>query len=276
MIDDAGMRNHPAITRLIPVTELRHFYRTLRRFGSKSFHRQAAMECLRRPDQLAEMVRSSHRHFAYYDNHLEGFHSRTTRGAVTALRRANRQLANLFVNEVATNSVTVNSAPGLNFSFVDFEISPIRTKKSEFETGDPGRRGRGGLDLLLANRDDQLPIVGEVKADTDRNPFLGLIQSLTYAVELSTVPQRDRLARHYPGRFTLLDSGPWVDIYLFLLRYPADDDSQRFLTLTDQIAEQIVSADSPVASIVRRIVGLHCPMMPDGPQDCTIAFSHGR
>jgi hypothetical protein len=234
------------------------------------------MECLRRPDQLAEMVLSSYRHFAHYDNHLESFHSRIAQGALTDLRDANRQLANVFVQQVVANSVTVSAGPRLNFSFVDFEISPVRTTRSEFETGDPGRRGRGGLDLLLANRDDQLPIVGEVKADTDRNPFLGLIQSLTYAVELSTVPQRDRLARHYPGRFTLIESGPWVDIYLFLLRYPTDDDSQRFLTLTDQIAEQIVSADSPVASIVRRIVGLHCPMMPDGPQDCTIAFSHGR
>ncbi len=269
------MRNHPDIARLIPVTELRHFYRTLRRFGSKAFHRQAAMECKRRPDQLAEMVLSSYRHFAIYDNQNEGFHDRPP-GAVTRLRKASRQLANIFVNRVATNSVTVDSAPHLNFSFVDFEISPIRTTRSEFETGASGRGGRGGVDLLLANRDDQLPIVGEVKADTDRNPFLGLIQSLTYAVELSTAPQRDRLARHYPGRFTLIETGPWVDIYLFLLRYPADDDSQRFLTLTDQIAERIVSADSPVASIVRRIVGLHCPMTSDALQDCTIAFSHGR
>lgn len=270
------MRDHPDITRLIPVTELRHFYRTLRRFGSKAFHRQAAMECLRRPDQLSKMVLSSYQHFAYYDNHLESFHSRTGQGALTDLRDANRQLANVFVQQVVANSVTVSSSPRLDFSFVDFEISPIRTTRSEFETGDPGRRGRGGLDLLLANRDDQLPIVGEVKADTDRNPFLGLIQSLTYAVELSTVPQRDRLARHYPGRFTLIESGPWVDIYLFLLRYPADDDSQHFLTLTDQIAERIVSADSPVATIVRRIVGLHCPMTPDCPLNCSIAFSHGH
>lgn len=177
------------------------------------------MECLRRPDQLSKMVLSSYQHFAYYDNHLESFHSRTGQGALTDLRDANRQLANVFVQQVVANSVTVSSSPPLDFSFVDFEISPIRTTRSEFETGDPGRRGRGGLDLLLANRDDQLPIVGEVKADTDRNPFLGLIQSLTYAVELSTVPQRDRLARHYPGRFTLIESGPWVDIYLFLLRY---------------------------------------------------------
>jgi hypothetical protein len=39
-----------------------------------------------------------------------------------------------------------------------------------------------GWTCSLASRDDQLLIVGEVKADTDHNPFLGLIQSLTYAV----------------------------------------------------------------------------------------------
>jgi hypothetical protein len=98
---------------------------------------------------VCKMVLAIYRHFSFYDNQMEGFSPRTIQGATTELRRANRQLANVFVNEVATNSVTFNSAQGLNFLFVDFEICPIRTTRSEFKTREPGRRGRGRLDLLL-------------------------------------------------------------------------------------------------------------------------------
>ena len=48
------MRTDPALKRLIPLTPLRHFYDRLRDFVSDSFHREAARECLRRPDRLQD------------------------------------------------------------------------------------------------------------------------------------------------------------------------------------------------------------------------------
>ena len=79
------------------------------------------------------------------------------------------------------------------------------------------------MDLLLCNHTDQTPVIGEIKADTDVNPFLGLIQSLMYAVELSTPAQRARLCTYYPGQFAESDTGSGIDISLILrVRSAAD------------------------------------------------------
>ena len=87
---------------------------------------------------------------------------------------------------------------------------------------------------------------------TDVNPFLGLIQSLIYSVELSTPSQRTRLQRAYPDRFAEISSGPGIDVYLILLRYPTDKVSQEFLTLTGQMSAFLMAKDCPVSNIVRR------------------------
>ena len=68
-----GMRHDPSLKRLIPLTPLRHFYDRLRDFCSDSFHREAARECLRRPDRLQELVAESVSHFGLYDNQEEPF-----------------------------------------------------------------------------------------------------------------------------------------------------------------------------------------------------------
>lgn len=267
------MRNQPSLQRLIPVTALRHFYRLLRRFESKAFHLQAAKECLRRPDQLTKLAIESREHFTHYDNRDEAFHDR---GGVTDARLSSGHMANVLVQQIASSDATVESAPQFDFTFVDYEISPIRTTKTVFETGEPAQRGRGGIDLLLSNRGDRTPIVAEGKADTDRNPFLGLIQSLNYAVELSTEPQRKRLDQFYSNRFAWSTEGPWIDIYLILLNYPQDKMSQDFLDLTDQISASLMAANNPVSGIIRRIVALKNPMSTTSLNSFTVAFAHGH
>ena len=131
------------------------------------------------------------------------------------------------------------------------------------------------MDLLLCNHTDQTPVIGEIKADTDVNPFLGLIQSLMYAVELSTPAQRARLCTYYPGQFAESDTGSGIDISLILLRYPQDPLSQEFLSLTSRLSASLV-ADHAVAGIIRRIVAMETPMSSTGLDNLTVTFAHGR
>jgi hypothetical protein len=68
------------------------------------------------------------------------------------------------------------------------------------------------MDLLLES-DDHLPVIGEIKAPTDVDLLLALVQTLTYASELCSDSQRQRLQRCYPGHFQ--HAGRQCDIILF-------------------------------------------------------------
>lgn len=218
-------------------------------------------------------------HFALYDNRGEAFHNRGAEGLLTPSRQDSSHLANRFVQQLAFSEdkvVQVVDAPKYSFRYVDYDISPWRTTYSEFENGKSGQSsGAGGLDLLLSNCIDQTPIIGEIKADTDVNPFLGLIQSMMYAVELSTPAQRARLSLHYPERFAVSDTGAGIDIYLILLRYPQDKISLEFLSLTNQLSARLM-ADTRVAGTIRRIVALETPMTSACLDNMTVAFAHSQ
>lgn len=265
------MRSDPTLRRLIPLTPLRHLYDRLRDFESRAFHREAARECVRRHDQVQELVAASVRHFELYDNRDEGFHDRGE--GLTAARSENADLANRALALMARGEVGIPTHPELAFDLVDYDVSPIRTTGSVFEDGTSGRSsGRGGVDALLANGRDRLPMVGEIKADTDRNPFLGLIQSLTYAVELSTPSQRDRLRRAYPGQFAWPDVGPWVDVGLFLLRYPEDAGHAEFLRLVRDLVDRLTVPGSPFSQLVRRVVCFRTDMSSAEAVSYEVAF----
>lgn len=264
-----------SLKRLIPITALRSYYGLLRRFPSTAFHLHAARECLRRPDQLAKLVETSLVHASLYDNGGEHFHARTGQGALSFARKGNNVLANQLLRLLVDGNCEVASSPHLEFDYVDYEICPLRTTKSEFEDGRVGKSSRGGVDLLLANRADQLPAIAEIKADTDRNPFLGLIQALTYAVEVGTVTQRTRLDHFYRGRFAWDQAGPALDLYLLLLRYPGDQIHAEFFHMTEKIAGHLLEPGSPVSRLVRRIVALHTPVDRDDRVIFTVGFAHG-
>ena len=246
------MNPRHALTRLIPLTSLRHFYHLLRSFEREAYHLETLRECLRRTDKLQGMIQSSFDHFKLYDNHTEGF--RPIGGVLTEARLQNPDIANQLLVAISKGDVTTPSNPTLEFDFVDCDISPHRTTSSHYEDGRSGRAaGIGGVDVLLSSRLDRLPCIGEIKAQTDRNPFLGFIQSLTYAVELSTSFQRTRLDLSYPGRFSWPENGPWIDICLLLIRYPVDDANAEFLEMTGRLAEKLMVPGTPAARLIRRV-----------------------
>ena len=269
------MRNQPSLQRLIPVTALRHLYELLRDLPREEFQLAVAREFDRRPEQLAKLVDESRTHFSLYDNRGERFHERDASGLLTEARSSSEQLANILVQDLVQCEAKIESAPQYEFRVVDYDISPFRTTGAMFENGKSGRSsGAGGIDLLLSNRFDKTPIVAEIKADTDVNPFFGLIQGLMYAVELSTPSQRARLVSVYPEHFGTLSAQTGIDIYLFLLRYSQDEVSQEFLKLTNRVAASLLAECSPVSRIVRRIVALTNQMLPGDVGHFEIAFAH--
>jgi hypothetical protein len=228
---------------------------------------------------LAKLIAESREHFSLYDNREEAFHDRGADGALTGRRQGSSYLADrLIVDLVAKEHRSVACQdPTFNFRYVDYDIGTRRTTGSQLENGRPASRtGTGGIDLLLSNAHDQTPIVGEIKADTDVNPFLGLIQCLMYAVELSTEPQRARLCKFYPTRFAEITKSPGIDIYLVLLRYPQDPISQEFLTLTNQLSGHLVADNTLELGFIRRIVALESPMSESHGTTLSIAFAHER
>lgn len=155
----------------------------------------------------------------------------------------------------AQKSVTVSG--GLSFSYIDYDISPVRTTGNvRFESGASGAdSGSDGADVLLVNAVDQTPIVGEIKAEHDTKLLLALIQSLTYAIELATPSQRDRLSRTYPKRFRFQEPGPFIDIYILQVRPPKDEWTSKFLDLVDSLSAKLLQLEF-VPRVIRRIACL--------------------
>ena len=84
------------------------------------------------------------------------------------------------------------------YTFVERELNPWSTRLGMFSNKLPATKsGRGGMDLLLQSEASGFPVVGEVKVKKDKNAFFALIQAMTYAVELSTPNQLNRLKTHF-------------------------------------------------------------------------------
>jgi hypothetical protein len=146
----------------------------------------------------------------------------------------------------------VQIAGGPAFRVVDYEVSLFRTTGgATFEDGKAGTSsGSGGMDLLLQDSESRIPIVGEIKASTDRDLFLALIQALTYATELTTPNQLIRLVGHYaPFNFQTRDRQ--CDIFLIYDRFGVPP---KLVQETQMLATQLLAVQtSPVARRVRRI-----------------------
>lgn len=119
----------------------------------------------------------------------------------------------------------VGTRPDLSYVYVEREVSVLRT------TGDatwdkPNGAGKAGQsllpDLLLANRHDHTPIIGEVKVtkrgsnQTDKDHFAAPVQALAAVAHLATPAQYERLRHWFPERFTepADHRHPRLDIYL--------------------------------------------------------------
>jgi len=87
---------------------------------------------------------------------------------------------------------------GQRYKFLADELAPLRSTSSLYETGESAKKsGSGGIDILCYNETSKLPVIIEYKSKTDHSLLYALIQLLTYASELVTKNQFERLRNNY-------------------------------------------------------------------------------
>jgi hypothetical protein len=259
---------------IIPETALRNLYEFLRKFKRKEFHLCCAEEFSRYPGRLDNLIELSYKHLLRYDNRSEAFHDKKRDGRPTDKRLKRSNLADQFAVRLYEEK-RVEVGKSLSFHYVDYNISPFRTTSpAVFDSGAPKTKsGRGGVDVLLANADDKTPIIGEIKAKDDTTLLMALIQALTYAIELATPNQQHRLANAYPGRFQFPDSGPYMDIYLLLVRPPKGKKTIAFHKFVDPLCRDLLSAKF-VPTVIRSISCLETDFARSHPVQFDLHFSY--
>jgi hypothetical protein len=208
--------------RKIPITSLRHFYQLLSKFSKLQFHVEFAREACRadNPAKLAEMMRDSVKQFERYRNTTDPFKVDDRQilpnpEAITEIATTNDMVA--FLQDPHHTTVRCE---GWEYEYVDREVTPARTRWSAFYVdGTKAPIRELHCDILLRNKKDNTPIIGEIKVKNDKNPFFGLIQSMMYAAELVTEPQRLRLTQSYPSHFSSEHILKKVDLWLLLYDY---------------------------------------------------------
>lgn len=217
-----------------PPSDLRKLYDELRAPGRPASAPSSAAH-------LAALFTSAVEHLASYRNLREGWafeENRKPSDDETFARSVARQLRD---GELV--------APW-EYRFVSRELAPLRTTL----TGAPSS-GAGGIDVLLVSDDDDppLPIVVEVKSVKDVGAYLGLVQALTYASELITPHQLQRLARFHSDSFQPSQEarGPFADIWIVVERGKQDPEQAPTRDLAGQLLQE-----TAVGTLLRRIAFL--------------------
>lgn len=129
--------------RLIPITSMRRFYRMLGKLTKWDFQLAAAKECGRKAGAkgLQELIAESVAHIDHYDNRRESFRPKVVHGQITDASEESSFEARRLLSLIGKGGFV---GDGVRLSFVDYEVSPIRTSQSLFEDGRSGRGSRGG------------------------------------------------------------------------------------------------------------------------------------
>lgn len=231
--------------RIIPATDMRSLYRILKEFNSIDFHLAMARETERAhvSTTIAERFRTSVEQFSSYcnvDEHFYPVRDETTQSTIP-VPKLPRQIKNtLDLNRLLIHQQNgqgrVLNHPELDFTCVAREIIPTNTAGTATFTDSQPATAAKRIDWLLANRNDQRPIIAEIKVGNDMNPYYALIQTLMWTAELVTFNQVTRLKHcfqdqiHFPGLPRALSETPIaLDIYLILCKYDSEDPVRREL-----------------------------------------------
>ena len=167
--------------RILPTVPLERLYRKFRKqSGSKAAKFDAIVEALNGRHGakdacfLAELFRRSVALAAFYENIESAFYPGRSTGSQTG-----KYASELVYKLSEAKTVTLAND---TITWVDYEIFPFRTTLSCTELGESAKStAGGGMDLLLRSGAG-LPVVGEIKANTEHvGPTFALVQSLMYA-----------------------------------------------------------------------------------------------
>lgn len=151
------------------------------------------------PRTLSKLFLDSVKKFTIFNNKEENFCGLNKRKPLSMSAGKDTQMLQAFFQELTKESGFVELDQGrIKYQYLDYEVSPIRATRALSETGISGRSsGAGGLDLVCFNHFTGLPVLIEYKSRSDHSLFYALVQLLTYASELSTENQFERLKRCY-------------------------------------------------------------------------------
>ena len=222
------------MTRTIPTTPLVRRYRELGRM-SQAQRLAQARAALEQPEVLAAEFADSVERFRAYDNAREHFYppTRAVRQAGAVVERTNDVVLALrdrggldpvdapdrVTDHDAGPGVTAVPAADLACDYVDRELVVQRTTSpAAWDDGASNRGGGTRLDVLLADRADRTPIVGELKLPGDRDPYYALVQALACASNLATPNQYARMREHLPASpFPSRESPPRLDVFVLVV-----------------------------------------------------------
>jgi hypothetical protein len=260
------------VSRTIPTTPLVRRYRALAP-KSQAERLAEAREMLECPEALAAEFAASVERFSGYDNASEHFYppTRAVRKAGAMVKRTNDVVLALrdrggldpvdapdrLVDHTA--GVSPVAAADLACDYVDRELVVQRTTSpAAWDDGASNRGGGTRLDVLLADRRDRTPIVGEIKLPGDRDPYYALVQALACASNLATPNQYERMRAHMPaGRFPAREHPPRFDIFVLVVE--EHSPRGRYMGDLHRTAEALAPrllAEPSVAQYVRRIASL--------------------
>lgn len=268
---------------IVPVTPLREFYRWLAPrtsfgLGYKFLHESLAVKCLNHPNELLNLFLNSVNQFEAFSNVDQTFHPdrpafiQEPQGNTAKLQwrlEGPQQNHELCITDDEGNTVD-------QYLYLDREVSPGRIQGVKLAAENPS--GKGGIDFLLSRRiNDQsvIPVVAEVKIYRDKTPFFALIQSLTYAAELLSVWQQQRIQQTYADDIqqATLRMPPQVELLLLFVGLP--DDLVPLLEVTEKIIANLLTNPS-FAKLVPRVVVAVSPAMPQPVEVFQISKNHRR
>jgi len=185
--------------RIVPLTKMRERYFALKAPGMNVSTRTA--ECDKLLNDVSPLVsdfvsavrtwRSSS-----YDLREEPFYPLGT-------RRVPKQRGTIIVTDhlKKQKAISLTSSSPCSFTYRDREISPLRTPRGRFSDGSLATRsGLGGIDYVGVTLDETpIPVLGEIKVESDADPFYAFVQLLTYLSELCSDAQTARASKFLFG-----------------------------------------------------------------------------
>ena len=271
--------------RTIPTTPLVRRYRDLGPM-SQAQRLAQARKALDQPEALASEFAASVERFRAYDNAREHFYppTRAPRQAGAVVERTNdlvlalrdhggldpRDALDRVTDHDAGSGVTSVAAVDLACDYVHRELVVQRTTSpAGWDDGASNRGGGTRLDVLLADRADRTPIVGELKLPGDRDPYYALVQALACASNLATPNQYARMRAHLrAGRFPAGENPPRFDIFVLVVEEPGHEGitpkgrCANGLKLAAETLAPRLLAQPAIARFIRRIATLRLARDP--------------
>lgn len=202
----------------VPLTRLRHFYMTLRDLGKTARNGIATSLAASRRDVslLEELFIDAVGHIArqYHPSRELPMTPASGRKPLDGATRAAMKIVEHLRDhhEVEAHPI-LEGAASWRFRYLSREVSPLRTPGARWADGlEATSSGSGGIDVLGVT-DEEVPhlVVGEIKAKTDTDLLLALVQALTYTSEL--VGSETQLARVH-HQYDLRTKPSVADIWL--------------------------------------------------------------